>query len=93
MLPIESRTTHLCLDTDISPYDVLRSENHFYPWLQRINQFLQNELEDFQFEKLKNRSLQFVYHSIKVDLLVSPYWSAPNEFYYFLQSIRRDREM
>ena len=46
----------------------------------------------------QRRSLQFIIYpcgvKLKVDLLVSPYWTNPREFYMFLERIPSDkREM
>ena len=85
---------HYYFDTpDISPIAVLDSDDYFKPWLRRIYEFLNTNLKGFRFERLKNRSLQFVYHHsncvIKVDLLVSPHWDRREDFYDFLKSIDR----
>nr|ADW54557.1 OAS1Aa transcript 2 [Geodia barretti] len=81
--------------SEISASDVCRSEDHFKPWLKRIHHFLENNLEGFKFEKLKQRSLQFDYHHpscvIKVDLLVSPHWDSCEDFYQFLKYIPKNK--
>ena len=91
------------LSTDISADEILYSEEEFKPWLRRIKIFLENTLVGYHFQRLRNRSLKFTYHhkghDYDVDLLVSPYWEKPEDFYTFLKRIppnglwRRKREM
>ena len=72
----------------------------FQPWLSQLKQFIgdiQNQGLILKSPLTKDRfSVQFSYqvsHSLllEVDLLVSPYWNTPQDFYDFLRHVPRDK--
>ena len=69
--------------------DVLRSPTMFKPWISQLKAFIQHfpgvQL-NYRGERAEFYSLQFSYKIsrgilIEVDLLVSPYWNRPEDFY------------
>ena len=69
----------------------------FQPWLSQLKQFI-DRIQGFtlKFPRSVDRfSVQFSYEVshrllIDVDLLVSPYWNEPQDFYDFLRQVPRD---
>jgi hypothetical protein len=75
--------------------DVLRSPTMFKPWISQLKEFMQDfpgvQLH-YHGEKAESYSVQFSYEIsrgilIEVDLLVSPYWNRPEDFYKFLREV------
>ena len=75
--------------------DVLMSPTMFKPWISQLKAFIQHfpgvQLHD-RGEKAEFYSVQFSYEIsrgilIEVDLLVSPYWNRPEDFYKFLREV------
>ena len=93
--PLEM-TTHLLLNIDITQHDVLsQGENIFKKWLDMLDSFLMNHLgKSYDQTEMTNRSVQFNFKGMEVDLLVSPFFENPTDFYKFLKSVHhsvRDR--
>lgn len=73
---------------DISPEDIERKG--YGKWLNRINQFFQSDeilSESYQFQELTETALGFDMEGVEVELMVSPHWGNPGDFYSFLESI------
>ena len=73
----------LCFAAVAISAEAVCSTGSFYNWTTQLKQFIENE---FGFEcKIPYRAVQFDFQhqgiNLKVDLLVSPYWSNPQEFY------------
>ena len=70
----------------------------FQPWISQLKNFIQH----FPDVRMQNRggrgdwfSVEFSYqvsHGVilEVDLLVSPYWDTPRDFYEFLKTVREE---
>ena len=77
--------------------DVLLSPTMFQPWLSQLKQFI-DRIQGFTLKyprSVDRLSVQFSYEVshgllIDVDLLVSPYWNEPQDFYDFLRQVPRD---
>ena len=67
----------------------------FKPWISQLKAFMQKFQGvhlHYRGEKAELYSVQFSYEisrgiSIEVDLLVSPYWEHPEEYYDFLREV------
>ena len=82
--------------TDISP-DAVYHENGFKRWVDMLKVFMEEEFKlTAKTPGHNNRSVQFVFTygdvSLQVDLLVSPYWNDPEEFYNFLRRIPKEKQ-
>ena len=64
----------------------------FKKWLQKLDQFLELQLRtSYVKTRMTLRSVQFTFKDkIEVDLLVSPYFEKPKDFYEFLKSVPHD---
>jgi len=63
----------------------------FKHWLTKLDRFLEGHFrQSYSKTRMTQRSLQFEYGGIEVDLLVSPYYDQPHEFYQFLKKIHPD---
>ena len=72
------------MHVDISQHTV--RENGFRAWLEKMKSFLQRSFGGSY--KLTPHAVQFKYDGkIDVDLLLSPYWSDPDQLYKFLGQI------
>ena len=84
--------------TDISP-DAVYYENGFKKWVDMLKVFVKEEFDPKAETPGQNhRLVHFTFpHKIvtlPVDLLVSPYWNRPEEFYNFLRRIpKKSRNM
>ena len=81
--------------TDISPEEVER-RNGFSTWTKPLQEFIEREFKIKSFTPgYNNRSVQFrvQYEGVilEIDLLVSPFWDTPHDFYQFLRSIPKGR--
>ena len=83
---------------DISGQQVYES-NGFEQWIVQLKSFVEKQL-GISCKKLgyNHRSVQFVIDRggipLEVDLLLSPYWSSPFEFYSFLVTVQiKQRKM
>lgn len=75
--------------TDITIKEVVK--NGYKLWLNQINKFLHMEkelAEGYKFQALTNRGLQFTFEGIEIEILVSPNWRKPADFYTFLETLR-----
>ena len=76
---------------DFTGDDVLSSRNVFAPWISELKSFIQTHPDVTVTSESERYSVKFVFHyqgmEIDVDLLVSPYWESPENFYHFLQQI------
>ena len=84
-----------CLSTDITA-EVVLLYNGFGNWTSQLKVFIEKEFGIKSYTPGYNtRSVQFKYlHNgvnLSVDLLVSPFWSDPREFYQFLVPLSRER--
>ena len=85
---------HICkcllLDyADIDARDIPKMG--YEPWLSRINELFKSDKdisEFYQFHVMTERALLFMLEGVEVELLVSPVWSRPGEFYTFLETIK-----
>ena len=67
----------------------------FKPWISQLKAFMQifqGVHLHYRGEKAELYSVQFSYEisrgiSIEVDLLVSPYWEHPEDYYHFLREV------
>ena len=84
--------------TDISAEAVYR-ENRFKRWVDMLKVFMEEEFNlTTSTPGYNHRSVQFDISyknvTLPVDLLVSPYWDKPEEFYNFLRRIpKENRDM
>ena len=90
----------LCIDTilwyhsltDIKEEDVLKNSG-FRKWITILKEFIEGELKVTA--TTTGRSVQFEFRNeglkLSVDLLVSPYWSSPEDFYHFLRRIPKEK--
>ena len=64
----------------------------FKKWLQKLDRFLELHFRmSYAKTRMTHRSVQFTFKGkIEVDLLVSPYFEKPKDFYEFLKSVHRD---
>ena len=70
----------------------------FQPWISQLKRFIQH----FPGVRMQNRgqrgdwfSVEFSYQVspgviLEVDLLVSPYWDTPRDFYEFIKTVKDD---
>ena len=79
--------------------DVLRSGRMFEPWIRQLKEFL-DKVDGVALKKQSQQfSVQFSFDynhrgsPIEVDLLISPYWNDPEEFYNFLRQVRKEERM
>ena len=90
--PLEM-TAHFLLNLDLTGHDVLgQGGNMFLYWLQKLDRFLEHHFrKSYVKTRMTHRSVQFTFKDkIEVDLLVSPYFGKPKEFYEFLKSVPHD---
>ena len=70
---------------------MLECEDRFKPWTSQLKPFIERVRGVTMRSRSLEYSVQFAFNyegmSIDVDLLVSPYWESPTEFYDFLKSI------
>ena len=72
--------------TDIDADTVAKNGYGF--WLDQVKRFLdQVQSLNIEFEEVTKHAVQFQYKGIAVDLLVSPFWDRPRDFYQFLCSL------
>ena len=74
------------------------SDNGFDRWTFPLKKFIKEEFEiESKTPGNYNRSVQFECScqgvNLEVDLLVSPFWSNPGDFYQFLVPMRAGRDM
>ena len=75
---------------------VVSQQNGFHYWTAKLQQFIERELKiRTELPGYHHRSVQFKFPyqgvELDVDLLASPYWDTPREFYQFLRSLPRER--
>ena len=80
---------------DIKAEDVDRN-NGFHQWIGDLKEFIEREFRiTATTPGYNHRSVQFdcMYEGVKlsVDLLVSPYWNTPEDFYHFLRHIPKEK--
>jgi hypothetical protein len=78
---------------DIRADDVIR-QNGFHYWTAQLKEFIEREFGiSSTIPGYNHRSVQFAcqYEGVRleVDLLVSPYWDPPSDFYQFLRRVPR----
>ena len=70
----------------------------FQPWISQLKDFIKQlegvELKQHHSKCAEYYSVEFTYEvsddeSLEVDLLVSPYWDTPKDFYDFLKTVRK----
>ena len=88
--------THISLYTDISPEAVYHA-NGFKKWIDLLKLFMERKFKlTCGTPGYNHRSVQFPIQysgvSLCVDLLVSPYWNTPREFYGFLRRIPKEQQ-
>ena len=70
------------------------AQNGFKKWVGLLKAFVEEEFNLPSTPRYNNRSVQFSipYNGVllAVDLLVSPYWETPRDFYQFLQGVPKD---
>ena len=70
---------------------MLEYEDKFEPWTSQLKSFIERVRGVTMRSRSLEYSVQFAFNyrgmSIDVDLLVSPYWESPDEFYDFLKDI------
>lgn len=74
---------------DITIKEVIR--NGYGLWLNQINQFMLTEedlAEGYEFQSFSDRGLHFTFEGIEIELMVSPNWRKPSDFYTFLETLR-----
>lgn len=59
-------------------------------WLGRIHHFMQKD-EDisacYQLQNITAHGLQFIYEGVDMNLLLSPYWVRPGDYFKYLSSV------
>ena len=70
--------------------------NGFHQWTRHLKDFIEKKFEiTATTPGCNHRSVQFdcIYDGMElsVDLLVSPYWNTPEDFYHFLRQIPREK--
>ncbi len=81
--------TSAALSTDIDPEDV--DKKGYGEWLLKLHQFFQSDeslSKYYQFHALTETSLECVVDGVEVDLMVSPHWPVPANFYTFLTTLK-----
>lgn len=79
--------THVYL-TDIHTKEV--EKNGYDKWLGKIHQFLQKDPEIapcYQLQNITAHGLQFIYEGVDMNLLLSPHWTRPGDFFKSLSSV------
>ena len=86
--PLKMYSSILC-HIEIDGNAVLRQQNKFQLWLEKLHRFLSRALgHDYNYTGMTKRSVQFNYKGqVDVDLLVSPYWEKQHDLYKFLQTV------
>ena len=81
----------LCIHILLS--DVLAKEvekSGYDRWLGKIHHFMQKD-EDisacYQLQNITAHGLQFIYEGVDMNLLLSPYWAKPGDYFQYLSSI------
>ena len=68
--------------------------NGFDQWIGDLKEFIEREFRiTATTPGYNHRSVQFDFYvggKLSVDLLVSPYWNTPEEFYHFLRRIPKE---
>ena len=79
--------------------DVLQSKRRFEPWICQLKEFL-DKVDGVALKRQSQQfSVQFSFDynhrgsPIDVDLLISPYWNDPEEFYNFLRRVPKEERM
>ena len=81
--------------TDISA-EAVYHENGFKRWVDMLKEFMEEEFNltaktPGQNHRLVHFDISYRNVTLPVDLLVSPYWNKPEEFYNFLSHIRKEK--
>ena len=74
--------------TDIHTKEV--EKNGYDKWLGKIHQFLQKDPEIapcYQLQNITAHGLQFIYEGVDMNLLLSPHWTRPGDFFKSLSSV------
>ena len=79
---------------DIDANEVMRKG--YEPWLSRLQQFLEADLEiseHCKFQGTSSHGILFSYDGVEVELLPSPHWGRPGELHTFLQSVQPQKRL
>ena len=60
-------------------------------WLLKLHQFFQSDeslSKYYQFQALTEMTLECVVDGVEVELMVSPYWPVPANYYTFLTTLK-----
>lgn len=81
---------------DINPATIAGSRDPYRPWLSKMKEFLERVkdvvLDPVDPMRPAGHAVHFTYKAtVDVDLLISPMWSTPNEYYQFLRGVEERR--
>jgi hypothetical protein len=82
------RIEHCLLFSDIVAEEVEKCG--YDRWLGKIHHFMQKDQdisECYQLQNITAHGLQFIYEGVDMNLLLSPHWTRPGDYFKYLSSI------
>lgn len=79
---------YLHVSTDITAKEV--EKKGYEKWMGKIHRLMQKDRdisESYQLQNMTAHSLQFIYEGVDMNLLLSPYWTCPADYFKYLSSI------
>jgi hypothetical protein len=90
-----NKATHnpkvICVNNSPADIETQEVEKSGYDrWLGKIHHFMQKDediSECYQLQNITAHGLQFIYEGVDMNLLLSPYWVRPGDYFKYLSTI------
>ena len=88
-----TRTSDLITQQLVSLSDIVAEEvekSGYDRWLGKVHHFMQKDediSECYQLQNITAHGLQFIYEGVDMNLLLSPHWTRPGDYFNYLSSI------